>query len=200
MPKGVRGRTNTPPGHLVGQRLGAWTLRSYEFIGPSSYQPDPLAELGAGGRRVAVRLHLVHDPVPGTAPVRRATLVARYWATASHSHSVTLAGCGSEVRRSLSRFPLSTWLAVADTVRRTYDTAARDSSPVKGPARRRPGRAGHGDAFYRDVALRYRDLQSAGSAKPTQTIAEERGVPRNTAAGWVRGARERGFLRRVSRD
>ncbi len=197
MPKGVPGRTNTPPGHLVGQRIGAWTLRSYEFIGPSRCQPDPMVEVGGSGREVAVRLDLVHHAVPVTGPLRMAKLAVRYRATESHAYSVTL--YGSEVRRSLGRFPWTTWLAVADTVRRTYDTAARDASPAKGPVRSRPGRAGHGDAFYRDVALRYRDLRSAGSAKPTQTIADERGVPRNTAAGWVRGARERGFLRPISR-
>lgn len=159
-----------------------------------------MVEIGGPRREVAVRLDLVHHWVPVTGPLRLAKLVVRYRATESDAYSVTLAPYGSEVRRSLSRFPLTTWLAVADTVRRTYDTGARDSSPVKGPDRRRPGRGRHGDDFYRDVARRYRDLQRAGSAKPTQTIADEAGVPRNTAAGWVRGARERGFLRPISRD
>ena len=200
MPKGVPGRTNTPPGHLVGQRLGAWTLRSFEFIGPSRCQPDPMVEVGGRGREVAVRLDMVHHWVPVTGRLRVAKLVVRYRATEAHAYSVTLAGDGSEVRRSLSRFPLTTWLVVADTVRRCYDTAARDASPAKGPDRGRPGRAGHGDAFYRDVARRYRDLRGAGSAKPTLTIADEFGVPRNTAAGWIRRAREQGFLRPISRD
>lgn len=199
VPKGIPGLTNTPPGHLVGQSIGAWTLRSYDFIGPSRFQPDPMAGVGGDGSEAAVRLDLAHHAVPVSGPLRLAKLVVRFRSSESHACSVTLAPYGSDVRRSLSRFPLATWLAVADTVRRSYDTAARDGSPTKGPDRSRPGRAGHGDAFYRDVARRYRDLQGADSAKPTQTIAEEAGVSRNTAAGWVRRAREQGFLPRIYR-
>ncbi len=59
---------------------------------------------------------------------------------------------------------------------------------------RRPGRRGHPDEHYRRVAQRYLELRLAGASNPTTTIAKEHFVSRDTAAGWVRGARERGFL------
>ena len=147
-----------------------------------------------------VRLELAHKEVPAAGSARHVWLVVRYGSSESHAYSITLAaGYGSDARRTLSRFPLATWLAVADTVRRNLDDAG-DGSPARRPDSRRPGRAGHGDAFHREVARRARELWDAGSRKATQTIAEEAGVSRNTAAGWVRRAREKGFLPRLDRD
>jgi hypothetical protein len=158
-----------------------------------------MVTLGGPGGEVVVRLDLVHREVPVTGPVRMAKLVVRYQSPESHAYSVTLVGYGSDVRRTLSRFPWATWLAVANTVRRNLDNGG-DGSPAKRPDRGRPGRAGHGNTFYSDVARRYLELRDAGSRKATQTIADEAGVPRNTAAGWIRRAREKGFLLRIYRD
>lgn len=196
-PKGVPGRTKTPPGHLVDQPIGAWGLRSYELIASSPREPDPWVSVGGRGELV-VRLDLVHKEVPATGPLRLARLDVRYRSSEPHACSITLTGYGSHVSRTLSKFPWATWLAVADTVRRTLARAGGDSA-VRRPDRKRPGRAGHGDDLYRSVARRYSELQRAESRAPTQTIAEEYGCARNTAAGWVRRARAKGFLPPVSR-
>lgn len=49
------------------------------------------------------------------------------------------------------------------------------------------------DGFYADVARVYTWL-AMESSKPTETLARANGVPRSTAVGWIRKARERGFL------
>jgi hypothetical protein len=179
VPTGAQGRTERRLGHLIGERIGAWTLRTWDL-------PDPSAS-GA----TLVRLDLVRGEVSVTGPLRLARLHVRYRSSEPHAYSVTLTGYGADVRRTLSRFPLATWLAVADTVRRNLGSD-EDASLAHRPDRKRPGRAGHSDAFYGYVARRY--LELAGDSAPTKALAAEYDVHRNTAAGWVRRAREKGFL------
>ena len=59
---------------------------------------------------------------------------------------------------------------------------------------KRPGRAGRGDAFYAGIARDYMALRQEGSLKPTAELAKRLEVSRNTMAGWVRRARQRGLL------
>jgi hypothetical protein len=49
------------------------------------------------------------------------------------------------------------------------------------------------DSFYRRVANFYKATMETGG-KPTTAIAESAGVPKTTAARWVREARQRNFL------
>lgn len=53
------------------------------------------------------------------------------------------------------------------------------------------------DDFYRRVAIAYRAL-ATDTGRPTTAIAELQGVPRSTAARWVRQARLRGYLPRTT--
>jgi hypothetical protein len=112
---------------------------------------------------------------------------------------------------TLSRFPWARWLAVADAAGRYAGPADGDSlvfdpldaaveavregrRPPRSQGEGKPGRRGHPDRHYADVAQRYVELRGKGVRNPTATIAEERSVNRNTVAGWLRGARKRGFL------
>ncbi len=106
----------------------------------------------------------------------------------------------------LRRFPWDRWLDRADfairdpMMRPRVFTAGleKDASSAKAskpePAPGRPGRRGHPDEHYREVAERYRQLHAEGVTNPTATIAAERFANHNTVAGWLRGARERGYL------
>ena len=58
----------------------------------------------------------------------------------------------------------------------------------------RPGRRGHPDSFYEQIAREYLSLRASGRTNPTAEIAKAHYVSRNTAAGWVSGARKRGNL------
>ncbi len=48
--------------------------------------------------------------------------------------------------------------------------------------------------FFLSVANLYRQLGESGSPRPSAEIAEANGVPAATVRGWVREARNRGFL------
>jgi hypothetical protein len=61
-------------------------------------------------------------------------------------------------------------------------------------SRSRPGRRGWEHEFYKRKAKRYMELRSEGERAPTKRIADEEFVSRHTAAGWVRRARELGYL------
>jgi hypothetical protein len=101
---------------------------------------------------------------------------------------------------ALARFPWATYLAVADAAKSGLNDetgpgvveAMRRAQEV--PDRGRRGPAGRGDAFYREIALRYSELRSMGSTNPTSTIAQEYQVSPGTAAGWVHRARRKNFL------
>lgn len=118
----------------------------------------------------------------------------------------------------LGRFPWARWIAVADATRRlmtserrfdapnysesieqvdldrALESARSGKRPPRGSSGSRPGRRGHPDTHYLDVARRYLTLRQAGSRNPTATLAEEEHVSRSTAAGWVREARKREYL------
>jgi len=117
--------------------------------------------------------------------------------------------------KDLSRFAWARWLGIADATRRLREEGSdippaledfRDWSEVvdlmlgsKRPRRRvthkgRPGRRGHPDSHYEDVAESYKEFLRLGKHNPTQEIARNSHVSRGTAAGWVRGARQRGYL------
>jgi hypothetical protein len=118
--------------------------------------------------------------------------------------SVKLSMPGRITPTELRRFPWDRWLELADwNVRlpnmRPSDpplVPKNDASPAEAskPAPGRPGRRGHPDEHYREVAERYRQLRAEGVTNPTATIAAERFANHNTVAGWLRGARERGYL------
>jgi hypothetical protein len=120
--------------------------------------------------------------------------------------TVQLSMPGRITPTELRRFPWDRWLWLADfNIRDPFmhsgsvahvpknDMAPR-KAPKPEPAPGRPGRRGHPDEHYRDVAERYRQLRSEGVTNPTATIAAERFANHNTVAGWLRGARERGYL------
>jgi hypothetical protein len=107
----------------------------------------------------------------------------------------------------LKRFPWAGWLTVADAAARRgltpqltrAVTAARGNRRPPRHARqilggKRPGRGGHPDSHYRQVAKRYQELHGQGRLDPTASLAVEYDTSRNTVAGWVRKARDRGYL------
>jgi hypothetical protein len=71
----------------------------------------------------------------------------------------------------------------------TYGAPPRQ--PLKSPSGR-----GYPDEFYERVAAAYRGAL-ARRARPVASIAVEAGVPRSTAARWVKEARGRGLLGRA---
>jgi hypothetical protein len=79
---------------------------------------------------------------------------------------------------------------IAKLVRRQRSRQLRARSPSV-----RPGRRGHPDSFYKEVAQRYRQLRhQEASIRPTKDLADEYKVNRSTAAGWIKTARARGHL------
>jgi hypothetical protein len=122
--------------------------------------------------------------------------------------TVQLSMPGRITPTELRRFPWDRWLDMADFVirdpemhPRTFSldpkenlSPAKASKPKPKPAPGRPGRRGHPDEHYQEVAERYRQLRAQGVTNPTATIAAERFANHNTVAGWLRGARERGYL------
>ena len=62
------------------------------------------------------------------------------------------------------------------------------------PASRGPGRPPKSLDFYAAIADRHRELVMQGVRNPTQTIAEEMGAVRSTAASWVNRARKQNLL------
>lgn len=119
---------------------------------------------------------------------------------------------------SIRRFAWSRWLDVADAIARAkepeegphpswFESQPAASSPpgklkratyaehgVQVHLRRRPGRKGHPPEFYQEIANHYQELRRSGVRSPTKTIAEQMHYSRDTVAGWVRRARELGFL------
>jgi hypothetical protein len=118
--------------------------------------------------------------------------------------------------KDLSTFAWSRFLAIADAARRRNE-AGMDMPPIsmdrelsdlvevamgRKRSRRvipgsRPGRRGHPDEHYEEIAARYTAMVLQGERYPTKRLSEHYHVSRSTAAGWVRGARERGLLERA---
>ena len=114
----------------------------------------------------------------------------------------------------LSRFPWKRFMLIADVERRmskfefgseelmahseqwkeavnaaTEGRKMRATDPLK-----RPGRRGHPDAHYKEIAARYLQLLRQGETAPVKVIAGEYHVNRSTAAGWVGTARSKSLL------
>ena len=128
--------------------------------------------------------------------------------------SVGLANPDGVSPAMLSRFPWKRFMLIADVERRmskfkfgseeliahseqweeavnaaTEGRKIRSTDPLK-----RPGRRGHPDAHYKEIAARYLQLVSLGQTAPVKVIAEEYHVNRSTAAGWVGTARSSGLM------
>jgi len=131
--------------------------------------------------------------------------------------SVEVRDPGGLTAMALQRFPWARWLTAAKTSVRKERAAARAGRPggsavdaqvqrvvqaaasgkrVRPPviSRKRPGRAGHPDSVYLDVAKRYAQLCEEGDPHPRKTLATQMHYSPNTMAGLLRKARERGFL------
>jgi hypothetical protein len=151
------------------------------------------------------------EPVPEVLAQATAQLDVQFDARNTRAVSVTITCQDGLTPSDLQRFPWATFLAIADASNRGLHgdpnsveswhvsdvmRAQRQGQPLpKLPkVAKRPGRAGHPDSFYEAVAEQYRELRSRGVTNPTKTIADKRHVARDTAAGWVRVARERGYL------
>ncbi len=83
------------------------------------------------------------------------------------------------------------WGQVAAEINQTIAEALHGEKPK---VKRRPGRRGHTGDHYQKVADAYKALMATGETAPNKRIAEEWGYSRNTVAGWVRMARQLGFL------
>jgi hypothetical protein len=115
---------------------------------------------------------------------------------------------------ALQRFPWARWLTVAKASARSEAAAGRPGGSASDPDLRRlvqaategkrlrpisettkrPGRRGHPESFYREVAERYSQLCEQGDPHPRATLANELGYSPNTLAGLLRTARQRGLL------
>jgi hypothetical protein len=109
--------------------------------------------------------------------------------------------------RDLNRYAWSKWLQVGwARARISWNhtaAGARHSAAVTDRVRRevrglpavRPGRRGHDESHYAKVAERYKQLViEDGARDPGAQIAKEYDKSRNTVAGWIRIARQRGLL------
>ncbi len=120
--------------------------------------------------------------------------------------AVTVTAAAGLRPSDLRRLPWHSWFWFADLAQRELtssgdgvielaDAAVAFADPQAPPAApQRPGRRGHTEEHYQHIAQRYTQLVASGARNPTATLAKERGVSRDTAAGWVSGARKRGHL------
>jgi hypothetical protein len=132
--------------------------------------------------------------------------------------SVTLDMDDGLTPTDLQRFPWARWLRVADAYNRrppderpphpagfdaeldkdtswgqaTMALAEERGTPIA--SRKRPGRKGHPDQHYQDIARRYDQLVVAGARNPTAQLGQDLNYSRNTVAGWISTARKRGYL------
>ncbi len=83
------------------------------------------------------------------------------------------------------------WGQVAVKINQMINEALHGRKPE---VKRRPGRQGHSDDHYKQVADAYKAFITTGESAPNKRIAEEWGYSRNTVAGWVRRARQLGYL------
>jgi len=139
------------------------------------------------------------------------------WDTNSRVVSVRLSEPKGLTASILQHFKWARWLAAADGALRGFGrpTSQLDGLRIfaalehdkqleralsgqrlhpRASEPRRPGRGGHSDRFYAEIARDYTALRKTGSLKPTAELAQQRDVSRNTMAGWVRRARQRGLL------
>ena len=192
------------------------TSTSAEWSVTTSFEVEPWSPGATGGYFILgqrVKAVMLRFGEPEESPQLRVE-----WDGEGRIVSVRLTDPEGLSATALQRFPWARWLTVADGALRTLGNpygggldglrifAALDHDkrleralsgerlrPLSDPSRR-PGRAGHPDKFYAGVARDYTALRQQGSLRPTADLAKQRGVSRNTMAGWVRRARERGML------
>ena len=169
-------------------------------------QAEPVVIVETGRSQTTQRERNIHY-----APQKEAELWVHFDEQPGRAKWVRLWCANGVTPTDLQRFPWSTFLTVADAARRGLE-----SSPMSGEswhvdeviweqsagrrlrkprnASTRPGRRGHPDSHYLAVAERYKQVLANGIKSPTSTIAKEWPASRDTVAGWVRGARARGYL------
>jgi len=109
----------------------------------------------------------------------------------------------------LQRFPWARLLGVAhaasaataedswDAANEILENAFARAWPEIDGAPRRPGRRGHPDKFYREIAMVYAAAAAAGIRRRDEFFAELCHSNANTVRGWAREARRRGYLPRA---
>lgn len=131
-----------------------------------------------------------------------ATLTVRFYGTGGpeigDTRSVALDfRVGALTTSFLQRFPWEKWVTAADAFVRSGERTSLllgEAVRVTAPARGRPGRRGHHSTFLPTIAKEYRALRLSGEKAPVQLIAERYKVSRNTAAGWIKQARQKDLL------
>jgi hypothetical protein len=146
--------------------------------------------------------HLSHHPDRSVTVHLRPDGELRVWfdpLVRGRAVSVQLSMAGGVTPSLLHRFPWKRFLDQADAAQRFLPLPMPSGrftrfDPLPAPQTRRPGRRGHPDSFYKEIAETYDRLLSEGVKNPTQQIATTRFVSRSTAAGWINQARRRGYL------
>ena len=119
---------------------------------------------------------------------------------AGRARTVTLDVADGMTPSFLKRFPWEKWLTAADDyVRRSDPDLELFGDAVGASQPGKPGRRGHDADFLPAIARRYADLRANGNRSPVKTIGDEHHVSRNTAAGWVKQARQKGLLPKARR-
>ena len=113
---------------------------------------------------------------------------------------------------TLQRFPWARLLTTADAANRarteemTFEEGAKAigsaleqawrKTPSQSRAGKKPGRGrpGHPDEYYKAVAEVYTSLRAQGVTNPVAVIAKEAKYNRSTVAGWIKVARQKGYL------
>ncbi len=197
---------------------GPMSKRPVKIVPPAVKMPDGQGTYGNFATRLwpdgSVSVEFYDHSHPSGQPLGNLkTGELRVWFERADGRpsKITLEAATGLTAGALHDFPWRRWLTVADAASK----ALRDDSPaswehfddvgwravkeerVPPKPAPRPGRAGHEDSFYADIARRYRELRLDGCPNPTLTIAKEMGYSRATVAGWVHKARLRGHLKKV---
>ena len=208
-------RANAKSAGSLPSRWASRTSTGAEWSVTTSFEVEPWSPGATGGYFILgqrVKAVMLRFGEPEESPQLRVE-----WDGEGRIVSVRLTDPEGLSATALQRFPWARWLTVADGALRTLgnpygqldglrifaalehdhqlERALSGERPRPRPdPSRRPGRAGHPDKFYAGVARDYTALRQQGSLRPTADLAKQRGVSRNTMAGWVRRARERGML------
>ena len=154
---------------------------------------------GEGDRWIGIYAPLEGDPprriIPYSIRIRVASSQGRLICTGIHLGDNWETG-GEEVEittRSLRELRLDEILTQLNRQQDSFQVIGMSGVIGRGSVTRphRPGRRGHGDEHYQEVARVYRE---AAGRKPIQHLVEHFIVEESTARRWVREARKRGFL------
>ena len=163
------------------------TVRVEFMKGPGPESPDP--------RELTRKINMAPR-----AAVLRVKLFPEGHAKAGDPYKVTLEVAEGITPTFVRRFGWDRWLTAADAYARTKGQVTEPLAKAIGAAQgRRPGRRGHDGSFLPAIAARYVELRSQGSRAPVKAIADEHQVSRNTAAGWIKQARDKGLLPKARR-